>query len=58
MESAVKLVDAVISVMKEKEESICTVDIMSQAFIKYGLSRPKEVQPIQEMSAARNRKKF
>lgn len=57
MESAVKLVDAVISTMEEKEESICTVHTMSQAFIKYGLSRPKEVQPIQEMSAARNSKK-
>lgn len=27
---------------------------MSEAFITYGLSRPKDMQPIQEMSAAKN----
>jgi len=57
MESAVKLVDAVAAAMEEKEESICTVDTMSEAFRKYGVSRPKEVIPIQEQSAARNVKK-
>lgn len=57
MESAVKLVDAIASKMEEKEEAICTIETMSEAFVQYGLSRPKEVQPIQEMSAARNNKK-
>lgn len=57
MESAVKLADAITSVMKEKEETVCTVDTMSEALIQYGVSRPLEVQPIQEMSAARNNKK-
>ena len=57
MESAVKLVDSVFSTMKRKGESICTLDTMSEAFIEYGSSRPKEVQPIQEMSAARNMKR-
>merc|ERR1712045_121380 len=50
MESAVKLVDAVAAAMEEKEESICTVDTMSEAFRKYGVPRPKEVIPIQEQS--------
>lgn len=56
MESAVKLVDAVISIMKEKRETDCTVNTMNEAFMDYGVSRPKEVQPVQEMSAARNNK--
>eukprot|EP00592_Proboscia_alata_P024556 CAMPEP_0194449044 /NCGR_PEP_ID=MMETSP0176-20130528/129913_1 /TAXON_ID=216777 /ORGANISM="Proboscia alata, Strain PI-D3" /LENGTH=439 /DNA_ID=CAMNT_0039276099 /DNA_START=82 /DNA_END=1400 /DNA_ORIENTATION=- len=56
MESAVKLVDAVISIMKEKGETDCTVNTMNEAFMDYGVSRPKEVQPVQEMSAARNNK--
>jgi len=56
MESAVKLVDAVALMMKEKGETTCTVDTMNAAFVKYGTSRPKDVQPIQEMSAARNNK--
>jgi len=55
MESAAKLVETVISLMKEREETECTVDTFSQALVQYGLSRPPEVQPIQEMSAARNR---
>jgi len=54
LESAVKLVDAVTSMMEEKEETSCTVNTMSEALIKYGLSRPKDMQSIQEMSAARN----
>jgi len=56
MESAVKLVDAVILAMEEKGETDCTVDTMNEAFLKYGTSRPREVQPVQEMSAARNNK--
>mmetsp|Transcript_11776 Transcript_11776/g.22327 ORF Transcript_11776/g.22327 Transcript_11776/m.22327 type:complete len:469 (+) Transcript_11776:151-1557(+) len=56
MESVVKLVDAVGCVMKEKGEMECTVDTMNAGFLKYGVSRPKDVQPIQEMSAARNNK--
>ena len=56
LESAVKLVDAVALTMKEKGETICTVNTLNEAFLKFGLSRPKEVQPIQEMSAARNNK--
>jgi len=54
MESAVKLADAVTSALKEKGETTCTVDTLNDAFLKYGLSRPKEVQPIQEMSASQN----
>jgi len=56
MESAVKLADAVTLIMKEKGETSCSVNTLSEAFLKYGLSRPKEVQPIQEMSAAKNNK--
>ena len=56
MESAVKLVDAVSFIMKEKGETRCSVDSLNAGFIKYGKSRPKDVQPIQEMSAARNNK--
>jgi len=56
MESAVKLADAVILTMKEKGETTCTVNTLNEAFLKFGLSRPKEVQPIQEMSATRNNK--
>ena len=54
LESAVKLIDAVILAMEKKEETVCTANTMSEAFLQYGLSRPKEVQPIQEMSAARS----
>lgn len=56
MESAAKLADAVGLIMKEKGETACTVDTLNAAFLKYGTSRPKDVQPIQEMSAARNNK--
>ena len=56
MESAVKLVDAVSCIMKEKGETTCSVDSLNLGFIKYGMSRPKDVQPIQEMSASRNNK--
>ena len=54
LESAVKLVDAVTSIMQEQGETSCTIDTMSKAFNEYGLSRPKDLQRIQEMSAARN----
>jgi len=54
LESAVKLVDCVVSKMKENEETLCAVDTMSGAFVQYGVSRPKETQLIQEMSAARS----
>jgi len=56
MESAVKLADAVSLAMKENGETSCTVNTLNEAFLKYGLSRPKEVQPVQEMSAERNNK--
>ena len=54
MDSAVKLVDCVSAVMKEKGEETCSVESMSEGLKRYGVMRPKEVQPIQEMSAARN----
>ena len=54
LESAVKLVDVLASIMEEKKESSCTINTVSEAFVKYGASRPKDLQPIQEMSAARN----
>ena len=56
MESAAKLADAVTLSMKESGETTCTINTLNAAFLKFGLSRPKEVQPIQEMSAARNNK--
>mmetsp|Transcript_16113 Transcript_16113/g.22471 ORF Transcript_16113/g.22471 Transcript_16113/m.22471 type:complete len:360 (-) Transcript_16113:88-1167(-) len=52
MESAVKLVDEVKMKMKENETLQCTKEILSEAFINYGKSRPTEVIPIQEQSAA------
>eukprot|EP00593_Proboscia_inermis_P009880 CAMPEP_0171320980 /NCGR_PEP_ID=MMETSP0816-20121228/108493_1 /TAXON_ID=420281 /ORGANISM="Proboscia inermis, Strain CCAP1064/1" /LENGTH=142 /DNA_ID=CAMNT_0011818435 /DNA_START=1 /DNA_END=426 /DNA_ORIENTATION=+ len=51
LESAVKLVDALVSAMSEKDESSCSVDTMNKAFIQYGLSRPKDAQLIQMKSA-------
>ena len=59
LESAVKLAEAVSTVMQEKgegktESSFCTSATLSKAFVRYGATRPKEVVPIQEMSAARN----
>jgi len=56
LESAVKLADAVTSAMKEKGETTCTINTLNAAFVKYGISRPKEVQPVQEKSAAMNNK--
>ena len=55
LESAVKLADAILSEMKENESESCTSAIMSAAFAKYGTTRPKEVRPIQERSAAGSR---
>ena len=57
LERAVKLVDSIVAKLKEKEETFCDVDTMSEAFIQYGLSRPNDTRPIQEMSAARNQLK-
>jgi 2-polyprenyl-6-methoxyphenol hydroxylase-like FAD-dependent oxidoreductase len=54
MVSAVKLVDCVSAVMKENGEETCSVESMSEGLKRYGVMRPKEVQPIQEMSAARS----
>jgi len=51
LESAVKLVDALVSAMSEKDESSCSVETMNKAFIQYGLSRPKDAQLIQMKSA-------
>lgn len=50
LESAVKLIDAIVTT----EEEHCSVKMLSEAFVRYGSSRPEEVRPIQEMSAERN----
>ena len=52
MESAVKLADSILLKMKEREIERCTSEVLSAAFCEYGLSRPKDTQPIQEKSAA------
>ena len=49
-----KLVDCIVVGVKENDETSCSVDTMNKAFVEYGLSRPKDTQPIQEMSAAIN----
>ncbi|KAL7534987.1 hypothetical protein ACHAXR_010786 [Thalassiosira sp. AJA248-18] len=55
LESAVKLVDCVSSIMERKGETTsCSIDTLSEGFVEYGLARPKETMPIQEASAARN----
>ena len=54
LESAVKLVDSVSSVMNEKGESTCSLDSLSEGFARYGSTRPKECIPVQEESQARN----
>ena len=55
MESAVKLVDNIKTVMEQKVEEERSLNaIMSDAFTQYGRSRPAEMTPIQEASAARN----
>jgi len=55
LESAVKLVDSVSSVMEKKGEQSCSLDTLSEGFLLYGQSRPKEVIPIQVESASRNK---
>lgn len=54
MQSAVKLVDCVSAIMKQKGETTCSIDSLSEGLVQYGLTRPEEVIPIQEQSAARN----
>lgn len=54
LESAEKLVGCVSSAMEKRGESSCSVETLSEGFAQYGISRPKEVIPIQVMSAARN----
>lgn len=53
LESAVKLVDRVSSIMEQKGESSCSADTLNEGFAQYGLDRPKECFPIQEASASR-----
>jgi len=60
LESAVRLVEAVVSEMindgdENKSRATPTSRHLTAAFVKYGLSRPKDVIPIQEMSASRGR---
>lgn len=54
LESAMKLVDCIVAGVKENDETSCSVDTMNKAFVEYGLSRPKDTQLVQEMSAAAN----
>jgi len=54
LESCVDLVENVISTMKEKEETSCTVDTMSLAFTRFGTSRPKECISVQELAASKS----
>jgi len=54
LESAVKLADSILETMKEKDEASCSTDTLSLAFLKYGLSRPKECISVQELSASRS----
>ncbi|KAL3797177.1 hypothetical protein ACHAW5_006039 [Stephanodiscus triporus] len=54
LESAVKLVDSISSIMEEKGESTCSIDTLNEGFVRYGLTRPNECIPVQEESQARN----
>ena len=54
LESASRLVENVQMVMEKREESVCGIESLSEGFLMYGSSRPKEVMPIQEQSAMRN----
>jgi 2-polyprenyl-6-methoxyphenol hydroxylase-like FAD-dependent oxidoreductase len=54
LESASRLVDSVHAVMERKGEQICNVESLNEGFAVYGLTRPKEVMPIQELSAGKN----
>lgn len=51
LESATKLADRISSLMREKNETTCTISSVSEAFKIYGLSRPKDVISVQEQSA-------
>jgi hypothetical protein len=54
LESAVKLVDCISTIMEEKGESICSIDTLNKGFVRYGSIRPNECIPVQEESQARN----
>lgn len=54
LESAARLVESVQVVMERKDESICSVESLNEGFVMYGKSRPEEVIPIQEQSAAKS----
>ena len=54
MGSAVNLVDNIKAVMEKEGEGECSLNALSDAFIQYGRSRPAEMKPVQEASAARN----
>eukprot|EP00956_Cyclotella_meneghiniana_P024677 scaffold49857_cov71-Cyclotella_meneghiniana.AAC.9 len=54
LESASRLVESVRLVMEKRGESVCSIESLSEGFLMYGSSRPKEVMPIQEQSAMRN----
>jgi 2-polyprenyl-6-methoxyphenol hydroxylase-like FAD-dependent oxidoreductase len=54
LESAVRLVESVQLAMERKGESTCSIESLNEGFVLYGMSRPKEVVPIQEQSTSRN----
>ena len=54
LESTVRLVDGVSSAMKERDEATCRLAVLREAFRQYGVTRPAEVIPIQQGSAARS----
>ncbi|KAL7470031.1 hypothetical protein ACHAXS_010279 [Conticribra weissflogii] len=56
MESGVTLVQCVVEVMKERGEvgEECSEESLREAFLRYGVRRPREVVGVQEMSAERN----
>ncbi|UPR04488.1 FAD/NAD(P)-binding domain-containing protein [Chloropicon primus] len=54
LESAARLAEAVVAEMKAEASETCSASAMSKAFVSYGLARPGEVVPVQEMSATRN----
>mmetsp|Transcript_4418 Transcript_4418/g.10165 ORF Transcript_4418/g.10165 Transcript_4418/m.10165 type:complete len:433 (+) Transcript_4418:168-1466(+) len=57
LESAVRLADGVSSAMREGGGSTCSPAILSEAFRRYGASRPAEVIPVQRRSADRSNAK-
>ncbi len=50
MQSAVSLVNSLTK--SDSEGAVPTIDELSAAFLKYGMSRPKEVEAVQQKSAA------